>query len=111
MLTFDVDVLEGELTGGDGPATLVIDRFGFGGFRGWRLPPRLRARGVRSRRWCRRRLPTLCRSRSLVSQGCICRRRGGWGCARCCGCRRCGAERVSLLRLPTLPALLLRQRE
>jgi hypothetical protein len=30
-LTFDVDVLEGELTG-DGPAALFIDRFGFGGF-------------------------------------------------------------------------------
>jgi hypothetical protein len=33
-LTFDVDVLEGELTGGDGPAALFIDRFGFGGFHG-----------------------------------------------------------------------------
>jgi len=32
QLTFDVDVLEGELTGGDGPAALFIDRFGFGGF-------------------------------------------------------------------------------
>jgi hypothetical protein len=32
-LTFDVDVLEGELTGGDGPAALFIDRFG-GGFHG-----------------------------------------------------------------------------
>ena len=31
-LTFDVDVLEGELNGGDGPAALFIDRFGFGGF-------------------------------------------------------------------------------
>ena len=31
-LTFDVDVLEGELIGGDGPAALFIDRFGFGGF-------------------------------------------------------------------------------
>jgi hypothetical protein len=31
-LTFDVDVLEGDLTGGDGPAALFIDRFGFGGF-------------------------------------------------------------------------------
>src|SRR5215475_5619458 len=31
-LTFDVDVLEGELTGADGPAALFIDRFGFGGF-------------------------------------------------------------------------------
>jgi hypothetical protein len=30
-LIFDVDVLEGELTGGDGPAALFIDRFG-GGF-------------------------------------------------------------------------------
>jgi hypothetical protein len=32
QLTFDVDVLEGELTGGDGAAALFIDRFGFGGF-------------------------------------------------------------------------------
>jgi len=31
-LTFDVDVLEGDLAGGDGPAALFIDRFGFGGF-------------------------------------------------------------------------------
>ncbi len=31
-LTFDVDVLEGELAGGDGPTALFIDRFGFGGF-------------------------------------------------------------------------------
>jgi hypothetical protein len=33
-ITFDVDVLEGDLTGADGPASLFIDRFGFGGFRG-----------------------------------------------------------------------------
>ena len=33
-LTFDVDVLEGDLAGGDGPAALFIDRFG-GGFRGF----------------------------------------------------------------------------
>src|SRR4249920_4055919 len=31
-LTFDVDVLEGNLTGADGPASIFIDRFGFGGF-------------------------------------------------------------------------------
>jgi len=31
-LSFDVDVLEGALTGGDGAAALFIDRFGFGGF-------------------------------------------------------------------------------
>src|SRR5215470_10579441 len=31
-LTFDVDVLEGALTGSDGAAALFIDRFGFGGF-------------------------------------------------------------------------------
>jgi hypothetical protein len=31
-LTFDVDVLEGDLAGGDGPASVFIDRFGFGGF-------------------------------------------------------------------------------
>ena len=29
-LTFDVDVLEGDLTGGDGPASVFIDRFGHG---------------------------------------------------------------------------------
>jgi len=34
-LTFDVDVLEGDLTGADGPASLFIDRFGFGGFGGF----------------------------------------------------------------------------
>ena len=33
-LTFDVDVLEGDLTGADGAASIFIDRFGFGGFRG-----------------------------------------------------------------------------
>jgi hypothetical protein len=33
-MTFDVDVLEGELAGGDGPAALFIDRFAFGGFHG-----------------------------------------------------------------------------
>ena len=33
-LTFDVDVLEGDLAGADGPASIFIDRFGFGGFRG-----------------------------------------------------------------------------
>src|ERR1044072_3972546 len=31
-LTFDVNVLEGDLTGADGPASVFIDRFGFGGF-------------------------------------------------------------------------------
>jgi len=31
-LTFDVDVLEGDLAGSDGPAALFIDRFGFGSF-------------------------------------------------------------------------------
>jgi hypothetical protein len=31
-LIFDVDVLEGDLTGADGPAALFIDRFAFGGF-------------------------------------------------------------------------------
>jgi hypothetical protein len=29
QLTFDVDVLEGDLMGGDGPASIFIDRFGF----------------------------------------------------------------------------------
>jgi len=33
-LTFDVDVLEGDLAGADGPASIFIDRFGFGGFHG-----------------------------------------------------------------------------
>jgi hypothetical protein len=34
-LTFDVEVLEGDLTGADGAASIFIDRFGFaGGFRG-----------------------------------------------------------------------------
>jgi hypothetical protein len=33
-VTFDVDVLDGELAGGDGPAALFIDRFAFGGFHG-----------------------------------------------------------------------------
>lgn len=33
-LTFDVDVLEGDLTGADGAASIFIDRFGFGGFHG-----------------------------------------------------------------------------
>lgn len=33
-LTFDVDVLEGDISGGDGPAAVFIDRFGFGGFHG-----------------------------------------------------------------------------
>ena len=34
QLTFDVDVLEGNLNGGDGPASVFIDRFAFGGFHG-----------------------------------------------------------------------------
>jgi len=36
QVTFDVEVLEGDLTGADGPASIFIDRFGFayrGGFR------------------------------------------------------------------------------
>src|SRR5262249_32189553 len=33
-LTFDVNVLEGDLTGADGPASVFIDRFAFGGFHG-----------------------------------------------------------------------------
>jgi hypothetical protein len=32
QLTFAVDVLEGDLAGADGPASIFIDRFGFGGF-------------------------------------------------------------------------------
>jgi hypothetical protein len=34
QLTFDVDVLEGDLNGADGPSSVFIDRFGFGGFHG-----------------------------------------------------------------------------
>lgn len=45
-MTFDVDVLEGDLTGAEGAAAVFIDRFGFAGFRGvgvrrfgvWRRP-------------------------------------------------------------------------
>ena len=33
-LTFDVTVLEGDLAGADGPASVFIDRFAFGGFHG-----------------------------------------------------------------------------
>jgi hypothetical protein len=33
-LSFDVAVLEGDLKGADGPASVFIDRFGFGGFHG-----------------------------------------------------------------------------
>ena len=83
-LTFDVDVLEGDLTGGDGPAALFIDRFGFGGFHAggfhaggmggfhasW-LPAggyRGGCRRCRRRRACRRRVPSLRRSRRLVSR-------------------------------------------
>ena len=43
-LTFDVDVLEGDLAGGDGPAALFIDRFAF-----WRLPCRWLSRGRHGR--------------------------------------------------------------
>ena len=128
-LTFDVDVLEGELTGGDGPAALFIDRFGFGGFHAGGFHAggfggfhaggfrggyarvgdvgvgRVGAVGV----W----LPSLRRSRRLVSRGvrlwCRCGRRGGggWGRAGCGG----GKCRLSLLWLLPLPALLLSQRE
>jgi hypothetical protein len=34
QLTFDVEVLEGDLKGADGAASVFIDRFGFGGFHG-----------------------------------------------------------------------------
>jgi hypothetical protein len=33
-LSFEVSVLEGDLAGADGPASVFIDRFGFGGFHG-----------------------------------------------------------------------------
>ena len=85
-LTFDVDVLEGDLAGGDGPAALFIDRFGFGGFHAGgfhaggmggfhaaRLPRRLRAgRGCRPRRSRRRRRPYVARGAWY---------RGGYGAA------------------------------
>ena len=118
-LTFDVDVLEGELTGGDGPAALFIDRFGFGGFHaggfhgGSRcgLPRRLRpCWGCRSRRRCRRWLPSLRRTRRLVSGSALCSCCGRRRCARCGGGRCRGGERISVLRLLSLPALLLRRR-
>jgi hypothetical protein len=34
QVAFDVDVLEGSLAGADGPVSVFIDRFGFGGFGG-----------------------------------------------------------------------------
>jgi hypothetical protein len=34
QLSFDIDVLQGDLKGADGPASVFIDRFGFGGFHG-----------------------------------------------------------------------------
>jgi hypothetical protein len=34
QLSFDIDVLQGDLKGADGPASIFIDRFGFGGFHG-----------------------------------------------------------------------------
>ena len=57
-LTFDVDVLEGDLTGGDGPASVFIDRFGFGGFHagGFGGAGRLSRRWLCGRRFPRRRL-------------------------------------------------------
>ena len=49
-LTFDVDVLEGELTGADGAAALFIDRFGFGGFHagGFRVLPAVSTAAMRA---------------------------------------------------------------
>ena len=124
-LTFDVDVLEGDLTGGDGPAALFIDRFGFGGFHaggfhaggfggfhaaGFR-GGYARVGGCRSRRRCRRWLPSLRRTRCLVSGSSLCSCCGRRRCARCGGGRCRGGERISVLRLLPLPALLLKQRE
>ena len=124
-LTFDVDVLEGDLAGGDGPAALFIDRFGFGGFHAGgfhaggmggfhaaAVPRRLRAgRGCRR---SRRLASSLRRSRRLVSRRLRCCsgrcRRGGWGCAGCGG-----SQHLSLLwrhlRLLPLSAVLLRSPE
>ena len=125
-LTFDVDVLEGELTGGDGPAALFIDRFGFGGFHaggfhaggfggfhagGFRggyarvgaVGVGVGAVGVGYHPYVAR--GAWYRGSSLCS--CCGRRR----CARCGGGRCRGGERISVLWLLPLPALLLRQRE
>ena len=81
-LTFDVDVLEGELTGGDGPVALFIDRFGYG-FRRCRD----RRCGSRRRRPRWRLESSLRRAWRLVSRRC-CRGRcccGRWGRAGCGG--------------------------
>ena len=128
-LTFDVDVLEGDLSGGDGPAALFIDRFGFGGFHaggfhaggfggfhasGFRAGgyrggfDRVGAFGVGR---CRRRVPSLRRTRCLVSGSPLCSCCGRRRCARCGGARCGGGERISVLRLLPLPALLLKQCE
>ena len=118
-LTFDVDVLEGELTGADGAAALFIDRFGFGGFHAGgfggfraasgRFPRRLCARRLWSRR---RRLPSLRRARCLVSWRSICSCCGRWGRAGCGGGRCCGGLSLrGRLRLLPLPAMLLSWRQ
>ena len=103
-LTFDVDVLEGDLSGGDGPAALFIDRFGFGGFHaggfhaggmggfhaGGGASTAATCGGCRCRPGRRVGVGySLRRSRRLVSRGLRCCsgrcRRGGWGCAGCGG--------------------------
>ena len=124
-LTFDVDVLEGELTGGDGPAALFIDRFGFGGFHaggfhaggfggfhagGFRGGyARVGGVGVASALSASATIPTSHAVPGIGEPLCSCcgRRR----CARCGGGRCRGGERISVLRLLPLPALLLKQRE
>ena len=124
-LTFDVDVLEGELTGGDGPAALFIDRFGVRRLPRRRLP----------RRRLRRFAPVA--SAAVIMRGCRCGRvgavgvgyhpyvaRGAWYrgapyAAAAVGGAALGAaavgaaaaNRISVLRLLSLSALLLRQRE
>ena len=81
-LTFDVTVLEGDLAGADGPASVFIDRFALWRFprrrlRGWRLP---------RRRLCGRRFPPrrCCCSRRLPRR----RRRRTGRRRRLCGPRR-----------------------
>ena len=123
-LTFDVDVLEGELTGGGwagGPLHRPLRVWRFSRRRLPRrrlrrlprrgLPRRLRpCWGCRSRRRCRRWLPSLRRTRRLVSGSPLCSCCGRRRCAWCGGGRCRGGERISVLRLLSLSALLLRRR-
>ena len=130
-LTFDVDVLEGDLSGGDGPAALFIDRFGggFGGFHaggfhaggmGGFHASGFRAAGFRgglSCGRCRRQPGRRCRRRyhPYVARGAF--YRGGYGAAAvgaaAVGGAALGAAAANAaypyLRLLSLSALLLRE--